>query len=113
MTWVRNPGKDFCCADAYCSCWWDSELLATRNSGDSEDNVKQLLIEAMWLYQLKQNPDLDKSRIEDNNIITQDDSDINEASNSVDKDSSSKESVHFSRENMMQLHHVTGHGKVI
>ena len=55
LTWARSAAAEFRRADAYSSKWWDSDSLSPKMSGDSEDDVRRHVIQAMWDYQQKKN----------------------------------------------------------
>ena len=53
LNWARSSATDFRRADAYCSKWWDATEMKTKISGDTEEDVRRKVIQAMWIYQKK------------------------------------------------------------
>ena len=50
---------EFLCAGAFFSKWWNTDSNERSRSGNSENDVRMRVIEAMWLYKKKHNLDAD------------------------------------------------------
>ena len=57
LNWARTAATEFRRADAYCSKWWDSIGMVPTTSGDTEEDVRRKVIQAMWDYQQRKKPD--------------------------------------------------------
>ena len=67
LSWARQASKDFCCADAYCSRWWDPSSNSPKKSGDTEHDVCKKILQAMWFYEKKISPNADSDDKVNNN----------------------------------------------
>ena len=77
LNWARTAATEFCRADAYCSKWWDADAMSPTTSGDSVEDVRRRVLQAMWEYQQRKKPDAESDdEVDENNNIPNNEIDI-------------------------------------